>query len=80
MPSVLQDLMPPDAPAPTAQDRALAAVYLRLLDAQAAGAPWQEAARLVLGLDPERDPSTAQVQWAAFLARAEFVRDFSQRG
>jgi hypothetical protein len=80
MPHAVFDLMPPDEPVPTPRDRELATTYLRLLDADADGAPWQEVARVVLGLDPDRDPAAAQIQWAAFLARAQFVRDFTKCG
>jgi hypothetical protein len=37
--------------------------YLRLLDANAEGADWREVARIVLHLDPEREPDRA---WRAF--------------
>ena len=34
--------------------------YLRLLDANAEGADWREVARMVLQLDPEREPDRAR--------------------
>jgi Uncharacterized conserved protein (DUF2285) len=34
--------------------------YLRLLDADAEGADWREVARIVLHIDPEREPARAR--------------------
>ena len=33
--------------------------YLRMLDADKAGADWRDVSRLVLHIDPEREPSRA---------------------
>jgi hypothetical protein len=51
---------PPDTPSVTDYDLAHRITYLRLLDAAAEGADWREAARLVLGLDPAREPERAR--------------------
>ena len=64
---------PPDAPVLTEHDRAYSALYLRLLDADAAGIPWQTAARDILGLDPERDRIGARQGFDAFLNRAKWM-------
>jgi hypothetical protein len=37
--------------------------HLRLLDAAAEGADWTEVARIVLGMDPEREPERARASW-----------------
>jgi hypothetical protein len=44
--------------------------YLRLLDADAVGADWKDVARIVLGMDPEREPERARTAWESHLARA----------
>jgi hypothetical protein len=73
---------PPDPPisdvAPT--DRNLTGyaqqhlvTYLRLLDADAEGADWQEVAKIVLHIDPEREPDRAKRAWESHLARAKWL-------
>ena len=54
----------PDVAAPmdavlTAYDREHVVTYLRLLDADTDGADWQEVARVVLHLEPRREPDRA---------------------
>jgi Uncharacterized conserved protein (DUF2285) len=65
----------------TDYDRAHVDVYLRLLDAAKEGAPWEEAARIVLALDPVREPERARRVYDSHLARARWLtaggyRDF----
>jgi hypothetical protein len=48
------DLAPAE-PELTAYDEEHMVTYLRMLDADAEGADWQEVARIVLYLDPSRD-------------------------
>lgn len=72
-PSLLET--PPDEPIVTAYDRAHAALYLRLLDAEADGADWETAACLVLGQDIAADRDGAQRLHAGHLARAHWLRD-----
>jgi hypothetical protein len=43
--------------------------YLRLLDADAEGADWQEVARIVLHIDPIREPARARKAFESHLAR-----------
>jgi hypothetical protein len=57
----------------TDYDRAHVDVYLRLLDAAHEGAPWEEAARIVLGLDPRREPVRARQVYDSHLARARWL-------
>jgi hypothetical protein len=59
----------------TDYDRDHAVIYLRLLDAEEAGADWQEVAKVVLGVDPRGDFERAQVMHATHLARAKWMRD-----
>jgi hypothetical protein len=52
---------------------------MRLLDAADAGAPWDEAARIVLGIDPTREPDRAKRAYDSHLARARWVMDHGYR-
>jgi hypothetical protein len=47
--------------------------YLRLLDAHAEGAEWDEAALLVLHIDPIRQPARARRAWESHFARAKWL-------
>jgi hypothetical protein len=51
----------PDEPFLTGYDMAHLVTYLRLLDADAEGVAWQEAARIVLSLDIETDPESGPI-------------------
>src|ERR1700674_3074137 len=74
---------PPDVPsvdeeAPqdavlTSYDREHLATYVRLLDADAEGADWTEVARIVLHVDPVREPIRARRIWETHLARAKWM-------
>ena len=57
----------------TGYDRDHLVTYLRLLDADAEGADWREAARIVLSLDVEKDPEHAKRVWESHLARAKRI-------
>jgi hypothetical protein len=57
----------------TAYDNDHLAVYLRLLDANAEGADWKEVARIVLGIDPIREPERARTAWESHLERAKWM-------
>ena len=50
-------------------------VYLRLLDADIDDADWREVARVVLGLDPDREPGRAEAIWRSHLARAKWMSE-----
>ncbi|MGI8841396.1 MAG: DUF2285 domain-containing protein [Caulobacteraceae bacterium] len=43
----------------TGYDEAHGVTYLRLLDADAEGADWREVARIVLKINPEKEPERA---------------------
>ncbi len=56
-------------------DREHATLYLRLLDAEAAGADWREVAEVAMRLDVGRDVERARLVHATHLARARWLRD-----
>jgi hypothetical protein len=55
----------------TPYDRAHFTTYLRLLDAESDGADWTEAALIVLGIDPGREPARA---WRARTCETHMAR------
>ncbi|MFT8680416.1 DNA -binding domain-containing protein [Gluconacetobacter sp.] len=69
----------PDCPLLTAYDHLHHATYLRLLDAEEAGADWHEVARIVLGRDPAADSDGARRCWDSHMARARWMRDTGHR-
>jgi len=50
----------PSGPALTVYDEEHAVTYMRMLDADAEGADSREVSRIVLHVDPERDPDRAR--------------------
>ena len=75
----LRDEAPTDA-AVTEYDRLHAPQYLRLLDAEKAGAPWEQAAAIVLGVDPQTEPERARRMFETHLARAKWMIEEGYRG
>lgn len=73
-PMPVADLAPSETSV-TVYDRAYAATYLRLLDAAAEGAPWQEACQIVLGIDPHREPERAKTAHRSHLERARWLTE-----
>ncbi len=65
--------MAPKATIITKYDQQHFITYLRLLDAEAAGAAWEEVARIVLHLDPDRDRERVHLAWQSHLARAHWL-------
>ena len=59
----------------TEYDKQHLVTYLRLLDAEADGADWREVARVVLHIDPEREPDRAKRAWESHLARARWMTE-----
>jgi hypothetical protein len=53
--------------------------YLRLLDADADGADWREVAKIVLHIDPDREPDRARRAWESHLARAKWMTESGYR-
>jgi hypothetical protein len=69
----------PESDALTRYDREHAITYLRLLDAEVEGADWTEVAKIVLHIDPLREPERAQKAWKSHLDRAIWMRDSGYR-
>ena len=63
----------PTAGTLTDYDKEHLATYIRLLDAEADGADWSEVARVVLQIDPEREPTRARQAWESHLTRAKWM-------
>ncbi len=59
----------------TGYDEQHVVTYLRLLDAAREGADWREVERLVLHIDPSREPARAQRAWETHLARARWITE-----
>jgi hypothetical protein len=53
--------------------------YLRLLDADAEGADWQEVAEIVLHIDPVLEPDRARRAIDSHLARAKWMTEQGYR-
>jgi len=70
---------PPEANVLTGYDREHAATYLRLLDAAAEGADWAEVARIVLNIDPIKEPQRARRAFESHLARARWLTEHGYR-
>ena len=64
---------PPDAAEPTDYDWAHRICYLRLLDAEAEGTDWRDVARVVMKLDPDRNPQRVHAAWKNHLERARWM-------
>ena len=70
----------PTAECVTAYDLAHACVYLRLLDAAAdTTATWQEAVRVIFGLDPDAEPLRARQVYDSHLVRARWMTQTGYR-
>jgi hypothetical protein len=69
----------PDPDTLTGYDEEHLITYLRLLDADAAGADWTEAARIVLHIDPSHEPERARRSWESHLARAKWLTEHGYR-
>jgi hypothetical protein len=63
----------PSADTLTTYDKDHLVIYLRLLDADAEGADWTEAARVVLGIDAKQEPERARAAWESHLERAKWM-------
>jgi hypothetical protein len=69
----------PNSSVLTGYDEQHLVTYLRLLDADAEGADWQEVARIVLRIDPELEPERARRAWDSHLARARWMTENGYR-
>lgn len=63
----------------TVYDEEYIITYLRLLDADAEGADWQEVARIVLHIDPIREPVRARKAFDSHLSRAKWMTEHGYR-
>ena len=69
----------PTAAILTGYDEQHLVTYLRLLDADAEGADWQEVTRIVLHIDPATEPERARRVWESHLARARWMTEHGYR-
>ncbi len=69
----------PSEPVLTAYDEQHMVTYLRLFDADADGADWREVARIVLHIDPIREPDRARRAFDSHLARAKWMTSHGYR-
>jgi hypothetical protein len=69
----------PKANVLTSYDEQHLVTYLRLLDAEEEGADWREVARIVLHIDPAREPERARRAWDSHLARARWMTESGYR-
>ncbi|WP_249168283.1 DUF2285 domain-containing protein [Bradyrhizobium elkanii] len=65
----------PAGPALTSYDEQHVVTYIRLLQADSEGADWREVARIVLHVDPEREPDRARNAYQSHLARAKWMTE-----
>lgn len=65
----------PDDKALTAYDEQHVVTYARLLQAETEGADWREVTRVVLHIDPAREPDRARNAYLTHLARAKWVTE-----
>jgi hypothetical protein len=63
----------PSGAALTKYDQEHAIIYVRMLDADKAGADWREVTRIVLGIDADAEPDRARRAFDAHLARAKWM-------
>jgi hypothetical protein len=69
----------PDKTVLTGYDEQHLITYLRLLDAEADGADWEEVAKIVLHIDPAGERDRARRAWESHLARAKWMTDNGYR-
>jgi hypothetical protein len=72
------DIVPTDSIL-TSYDHEHLITYLRLLDADADGADWQDVARIVLHIDPDREPDRAWRAFESHLSRAKWMTEQGYR-
>lgn len=64
---------PPQMDRLSAYDERHLVTYLRLLDAEKDGAPWEEAVAIIFAIDPTKEPERAHKVYASHLARAKWM-------
>ncbi|WP_442892626.1 DNA -binding domain-containing protein [Ensifer sp. CCNWLY38] len=70
---------PPEGPMLTTYDREHMKLYMRLLDAAADGATWQEAVAVLFGIDPVNEPERARQVHERHLVRARWISESGYR-
>jgi hypothetical protein len=65
----------PSGPELTDYDRRRLVTYLRLLDSEAAGASWEEVARVLLEADPVAAREAARRRYDSHLRRARWMAE-----
>lgn len=70
---------PPNDTAVTVYDRDHFKLYMRLLDADAAGAPLEEVSSRLFGIDAEAEPERARRVRDAHLSRARWMTEHGYR-
>lgn len=65
----------PESPQLTTYDESHLVDYLRLLDADAEGADWREAAALIFSIDVAAEPDRAKMMHESHLARARWMTE-----
>ena len=70
---------PPLSDGLTAYDELHLIHYLRILDSSREDGAWQQAARDILGIDPDREPARAQRAYDTHLARAQWMSKIGYR-
>ena len=75
---VVADMAPMDSVL-TVYDEEHIITYLRMLDADTEGADWREVAKLVLNIDPQREPERARRAFDTHLARAKWMTEHGYR-
>lgn len=71
---------PPECDEITDYDREHLKTYLRLLDADADGADWEEVVEIVMGVDPAVDREKAKRMHTSHLARARWMTESGYLG
>lgn len=70
---------PPQSASMTDYDRTHLKLYMRLLDAEADGADWEEAVEILFGVDPDLEPERARRMHQSHLARARWMTEHGYR-
>ncbi|MBX3525824.1 MAG: DUF2285 domain-containing protein [Rhodoblastus sp.] len=69
----------PTNPMLTDYDQQHLVTYMRLLDAEAESANWREVAKIVLRIDPDREPERARSAYDTHLERAKWMVEHGYR-
>jgi hypothetical protein len=69
----------PTSPVLTGYDEEHMVTYMRVLDAAAEDADWREVAKIVLHIDPAKEPYRAFRAWETHLARARWMTTHGYR-